>query len=617
MFKKEISVKPSSNIKSSEKRKLQLLLESQNKGIKIPNKLSKASFNTPNIKKGTLYFDAESNDPVFFQLRDGTTIIPTLHGLWASRDLESNKVTGLPVIVTHDAVVDRLINGANLMVRGCLGPFDQGLRNGAVVAVVNYARPSIAVAVGLCMMDLEGKTNDTAPQSGVAVEIWTVVGDKLALLGRPMSTLLKENNKNSTEMNNQNNEQNNENIEVGETKNGGKIIEEGVDNNSNDFDTNNDENTEDFEHDIEVVQNVHIQKNEKEIFDEQCSTEESNIEEYVMTIEDIDEMFKRALLYTLSQENLEFPILASQFISAYILKNLPPVDSNVVNMKKTSWKKTAKFLKAMEKETLLKLKGKDDNLNVISAATRDDPRVSNFVPYRIKKSSTPSGNKVQNSNSVDDSNKLIVKTYIKPTNSARMLFNRLEEKYDAYYSEKEVKELIQRYIKQTPSIVSKSNPQMIEPDDILREFGIKKPIKRAELSQKILTKFSPYYTVYRKDDENSEDIIVRKRLTPKKGQLPAINVIVESLKVGNKVATRISGCEKYFVNIDELSNTLKVKCSGSTTITDAKDPKDGKILTIQGKHENVVLEVLHVQWGIPTSVCMIDNTTKLKGRRKR
>lgn len=595
MFKKDITVKASSNIKSSEKRRIQQVLEAQNQGLKVPNKLSKAVFNTPDIKKGILYFDADSNDPVFFQLRDGTTMIPTLHGLWASIDPNSSELVGLPVILTHDAVIDRLINGANLMIRGCLGPFAEGLSNGAMVAVVNYTRPNVAVAIGQCMMDLEGKTNDTIPRSGVAVEVWTVVGDKLALLGRPMSDVLKQIDAASTDSND---------IEV-TTENIDEKADENIEEKADDEITNS-------------VQNVHIEEEGLNgAFEQQIETDKSDIEEYVMTTEDIDEMFRRSVLYTLSQEELEFPILASQFISSYILKNLPPVDTNIVNMKKTSWKKTAKFLKAMEKETLIKLKGKDDNLSVISVAPRDDPRVSNFAPYRIKKTTTTSGSGAQISNLADGVSKLIAKRYIKATNPARMFFNKLDEKYDAYYTEKEVKELLQRYIKQNPAVVSKANAQMIDPDSILQEFGIKKPIKRADLSQKVLSKFSPYYAIYKEGDENSEDVLVRKRLLPKRGQLPTINIDIESLKVGNRVVTRISGCERYYIDIDKLSTTVKVKCSGSATITDAKDPKDGKVLIVQGRHETAVLDILCSQWGVPLSVCVLDNKTKLKNRRKR
>lgn len=84
MFKKHLEVKPSSNLKSSEKRRLQENVQAQVEGLRFPAKLSKALFNSNEISKGTLFFDSESKDPVFFQLRDGKNLIPTLHELWAS-----------------------------------------------------------------------------------------------------------------------------------------------------------------------------------------------------------------------------------------------------------------------------------------------------------------------------------------------------------------------------------------------------------------------------------------------------------------------------------------------------------------------------------------------------
>jgi translation initiation factor 2D len=600
MFKKEIEIKPSSNIKSSERRKLQQVLEARMKEIKVPNKLSKAIFNTPDIKKGTLYFDSESNDPVFFQTRNGD-VIPTLHGLWASVNPNSDRHTGLNFILTHDAVIDRLVNGANLMIRGCIGPFGEGLKSGEIVAVANYTRPNVAIAIGQCLMDLEGKTNDTAPTNGVAVEIWTVIGDKLTSLGRNMSEVLKEAEENVSKE------------EVQEVEEADSVDEKVLNDSIKNIGTVADNNELMVESNKKNLEDE-TKENNDDVGSEEI--EKSNIEKYVMTTEDIDEFFRRSILYTLSQEKLELPIVASQFLSSHVLKNLPLVDTNIVNIKKTSWKKTAKFLKAMEKEDYIKLKGKDDNLSIISVATREDPRVSNFVPYKIKK---PTHSEPNNNGSTatlfTGVNPLIIKTYIKPTNSARMFFNRLDEKYDDYYTEKRIKELIQNYIKLNPTIISKSNAQIIVPDSVLQEFNIKKPIKRSDLSQKIISHFSPYYAIYREGDENNDDILIRKRLIPKRGTLPKINIIIESVKVGRKVATRINNCERFYVDIEKLSNVLKVKCSGSTTITDAKDPKDGKIINVQGKHDNIVLEVLSTQWGVPLRLCVVDNKTKGRNRR--
>lgn len=597
MFKKGLEVKPSSNIKSSERRKLHGLVNAKMEGLKVPEKLSKAIFNSTGIKKGILYFDAVTGDPLFYQTRDGDSVIPTLHGLWASIPN-----IGLPVIITHELVIDRLINGANLMIRGCIGPFGDGLKPGAVVAVVDYKNPHVAVAVGRCLMDLEGNNDENVPVSGVAVEIWTVIGDQMTSLGRSMGDLLKEVQEHGDE-----NENENDDLEMGETKQEG---------------TSDEVHLEELTIEEKKVDDECDRKGENfEIETETETDTDTDSDEYVMTTDDIDEMFKRSVLYTLSQDILEFPIPATQFMSGHVLKNLPPVDTDVVNMKKTSWKKTRKFLKAIEKDGLIKLKGKDDDINVISVAPRSDPRVSQFVPYRIKKKSsgddaTSAGFSTAKSYGGDglSVSPLIIKTYLKPTNASRMMFNRIDEKYDAYYTNQEVKAIVQKYIKQNPNVVSKSNAQLIVPDSILQEFGIKKTLKRGELTDKVIASFSPYYSIYRDGDADSGDILVQKRLVPKRGKLPTIDITIESIKVGRRVVTRVSGCERFYVDKDKLASTLKVKCSGSTTITEGKDPKDGKIISVQGKHDPTVVNVLAQQWGVPPSACHVNN--RVKGRRK-
>lgn len=606
MFRKTIEVKPSANLKSSERRKLKNDIETQMKGFRVPEKMSKAVFSTPEIKKGMIYYDATTKDPIFCQLRDGNDFIPTLQGLYLSINTSDDNFVCIPTIMTHDAVIDRLMNGANLMIRGCIGPFGAGLKNGAIVAVVNYIKPNIPIAVGECLMDLEGKTNDTAPSSGVAVNIFTYPGDKLNQLGRNLTEILEDakvyTEKEQSELKKVEEESKGESTETGKVDETSETVVE---------DKVADSNTKSAD-DNEVVpemENLEIKETDNE--------EESD--EYVMSTEDIDEMFKRSVLYTLSQDTIQFPITATQFISGHILKNLPPVDTNIVNMKKTSWKKTAKFLKAMEKDNLLKLKGKDDKMVIVSVLPRSDPRVAEFVPYRIKKSAN-NDNKSSVSTPISDDGvsmqpepPLILKNYLKPKNAARMLFNKIDKEYDSYYTEKEIKQFVQLYIKQNPQIVSKKDPQNIEPDDILREFNIKTAIKRADLADRVVSTCSPYHMLYREGDENSNDILKKKRFSYNKGKVPSINIDVENVRSRRKYVTRISGVEKFFVDVEKLADILKVKCSSSSTITEAKDPKDGRIVNIQGSQDSEVIKVLNKYWGIPVSVFVVKNG---KSKRK-
>lgn len=600
MFKKHLEVKPSSNLKSSEKRRLQENVQAQVEGLRFPAKLSKALFNSNEVSKGTLFFDSESKDPVFFQLRDGKNLIPTLHELWAS--VEGKTPLRMPIIMTHEAVIERLVNGSDLMIRGCIEPFGEGLKAGAIVAVVDYKTPNVAMAVGKCLMDLEGKSEDEIPNSGKVVQVWTVVGDQLTSLGRSMDEILKEAHEKNTS------DENTQDHDIDEAKETGADIT----------------GTE------KELENITLQGTEevvevKEALDNRDDVIESDgTDEYVMSTEDIDDMFRRAVLYTLSQDSMEFPLLASQFMSGHVLKNLPPVDDSIVNMKKTSWKKTGKFLKAMEKETLVKLKGKDDKLSVVAVAQRSDPRVLNFVPYRVKtKNDLKKGKENTNGTQPLSSNTLssetgvmplIIKKYLKPSNSSRMMFNRLDAEYDHYYTENEIKSLVQRYIRENSQLVCRDSPAFIEPDDVLEAFCKGKKAKRVEVVQQVLNSCTLYHAVYREGDSESNDVLVKKRLVPKRGKPPVISITIESVKVGRRVATRVSGLDAFYVDTDKLADVLKVKCSGSCTITD--DPKRGKTISVQGNHDTAVIDVLSKDWGVPPGSSIVDNKTNFKRKRK-
>lgn len=602
MFKKDLDIKPASTIKSSEKRKLEQLLGAEMNGLKIPNKLSKAIFNTNEISKGTMYFNAETKDPFLFQLRDNKLIIPTLQTLWSSATSSTNELVGLPYIRTHAAVTDRLINGANLMIRGCHGPYVKGLKKGSVVAVIDYKRPKVAVAIGICQMNLEGLEDSQVPDSGVAVHIYTAIGDKLASLGRNMDKVL---------------------VEAGELN-----VEEGLP--ESDVPEKKPDDRVELQNATQKLTSLSLEQEENVGIDENlggvseyCSDDyepttedetEDEEEVFIMSTEDIDEIFRRSVMYTLSQDNVELPITATQLMSAHVLHNLPLIDSDIVNMKKTSWKKTAKFLKTMEREGFLKLKGKDDKLTITSLLTRSDPRIANFVPYSIKKTMKTIDINQFSGKMVEP---LIIKDYLKPNSAARMLFNNLNEDFFGFYTEQEIKGLIQKYVRQHPELVSKGDAQMIVPDSILEHFNINNPIMRADLYKYVAAFFSPYHCIYREGDDKSDDALVRKRLTPKKGKLPGISISVESLKVGRKVITRISGLENYHVDIDKFANSLKVKCSGSTTISDGKEAKDHKLISVQGPHDNTAMQILYSEWGVPFKVCCSQDKSRKRFKKKK
>ncbi|QPG75516.1 hypothetical protein FOA43_002871 [Brettanomyces nanus] len=573
MFQKNPIVKPFANLKNSERRKIikstiasynlpedVLSLEFVNEHL-FPKVIQHAVFkSSPSNFRGSVYVDVQTGKAVWFDTRDSGRLIPTLYTLWKAPFL-------LPIVYTHMGVVDHLSNGANLMIRGCMPPFDGRAEKGVLVAVSVIERPKVMVAVGYCSMDLSKITEIADNTAGVAVSIVHVYKDKLYKLdGKLEEDVLPKN----------------EDIDMPTS------IEE-----------------------LEELRNAGGEKSEQ-VEDTAELVAESHIDStFSLSTEEVDDFFVRSVLYSITQDKIDLPIDASIFMSAHILKNLPPVDSDLVNMKKTSWKKAHKFLKAMEKLDLVKLKGKGEDVIVVSVADKSNQRVAKFEPYRVKKhSSRP----VKCSSS-----SVTVQQLYKPKSSTRELFNRLNMEYDRYYEEHELKELVADYIRQF-RLAREQYPKLIRIDPTMSEMGvkgIKQTINSAERSgvfAMIIGKSSNFQQFYRivKNGDNGEDNGRTSKM--KKGSPPKITVLIEQVRGRRKIMTRISGLEKYYIQPEELASVLKVKCSGSATI--GEKPVTGLAeVSVQGSHEKAVEEILVKQYGLKSS--WIDVTDKLKKQRRK
>ena len=62
------------------------------------------------------------------------------------------------------------------------------------------------------------------------------------------------------------------------------------------------------------------------------------------------------------------------------------------NIKKTTWKKSTKFLKAMEKLNYMQVKGKGDDLSIVGLTSKDNPIIQK-LSYPHKPMSSLTNNK--------------------------------------------------------------------------------------------------------------------------------------------------------------------------------------------------------------------------------
>ncbi|GMM38416.1 Tma64 protein [Saccharomycopsis crataegensis] len=607
MFAKDPGLKALANIKSSQRRKLgndvaeTYRVAEPLKPVLAPSSVKSATYKSPLGHSGTIFTDEESI-PIYFKTKD-SVLMPTVYTLW--------RVPGvLPVVLTNSYVIKKIEGGANLMLPGTIPPFDPRCVAGSVVGIASYEEPLVIMAVGTCQLNLTEHTS-VQGKSGIAVNVLHYYGDHLSHVSK----------KNIRPPTNEDLEQVVESLNSVESDESQLV--EGTESLALDAQVDNETSEEVPESDATVDDNSKKVEEDNEL--------SNNKPEEVGTLSttDIDYLFKRAFLMTLYQEEVKPPVSATTFVSNFLLKNLPYVPSSlehVVVMKKTSWKKSAKFFKEMEKAKYLKLKGKDDNLTIIEVVKRStNEEVRNFVPHKIKKpgnktqnTSTPaaSGSAPVQSKSTKGNSKLNIIILHKPNSKSRPFFDNLQEDFNHYYSPKDLTTLMNAYIAKN-KLVNPKNKKMIILNDFLNDLiNGGNPNSRALSRDKIVPAFLKYFTQCYKilPGNVSLDTINLADEPPIKGTVPKIQIVSE-YKLGRKIITRTSNFEKFgVVTPDALAQYLRVKCSGSTTIGTCKENPKLAEVTVQGPHIKIVTEFF-MDKGISASY--IESTDKTKSNKKR
>ena len=571
MFKKNPRPKPSANIKSSERRKLVNLicqtyhidqdkLSKEHVNAIVPPTIKQANFNNQTDVSGIIYFN-ENETPVWFKSRD-SQVYPSLFTVW--------NLNFLPVVKTHPHVISVLSNGADLMLPGTVPPFDKRAVKGAIVGVVDSANPTVVKAIGVCCLDMPQFTR-VVGHTGVAVRIIHHLDDELYKL----NTLVDIPMPAEVPVLCQNGESEAADAEAGDTETDTAIEVE-----DETPDAENTENGDDISLAIDDIA-------------ESVST---------LTVEEVDNFFTRSLLQTIKNDTFELPITSSTFMSQHIYKNLPAIDPSYCNVKKTSWKKTSKFLKAMDKLKYILVKGKDEDLSVIKLMDKSNPTIENFVPHKtmgsvksVKPPPTPS----------KKANELSVQLLYKPTSKSKPVFVAIKKVYDKYYTATELRSVLEEYIKLQQLVNERDKKQILINDTLRSITNLKESsVTRDVVFKAFLKNFSPHYQII-KPGENSA--------TVHKGEPPKVSIVTE-MKIGRKVITRVSNFEHFYIKPHLLSDELKVKCSGSATIGPCvHNPKLTEV-QVQGPHGKLIIQLLKDK-GIPISYINFED--KLKKKKKK
>lgn len=544
----------------------------------VPKEVKSAKIQLHSGEKATLYTD--DSCPLFVVLSDGY-IIPTVFSIWRNPYL-------LPVVLTVEYTIERLQNGADLMIPGIFAPYPElngkPLPSGYVVGIATTKRPNVPLAVGITAVDFAEV--DFESDKGKGVLLCNIIGDTLwesfkgemeipidldhsiPFLGTPggqqeeLSDHQPESNHEDT--------QHVEHDTLGENTNVDK--------------------KEDVSSKKNIQNNFESLINDLKISDSSSSVSESNIssqQQSKLTTSEIDEVFIMALKQSLKKAidaPIDLPISSSLFLSNHILMNMPYTDPDI-QMKRTSWKKAQKFFKAMEKQGLVKSRERSGELVLTSLAGSQNPQINSFALFKPKSYTTSSvSHNTSSSPSKQKDLLLTAKEYWRPHHASVELFERSGLSPTQHFPLEGLKSVITEYINQH-DLVNKDNPKLVNVDNVLSKAlstGLATTIGRDKLVSSLQKNCTIFHSI-NKPGQTAAKIV--------KGPIPQVKVYVERRTRG-KLATRIWNLEAFQLNPITIAEELRVACAGSSTVNSVKEGTDLKEVMVQGSQTKAVIRLL-------------------------
>lgn len=567
MFKKPLgNLKTSAPLRNSDRRKLKqhiiqaFSLDPDVGDELVPDGLLSVKFKTHTDEPGVAYM-GPGGDPLWFTLGIGSEeMIPTVYTLWKKPDL-------LPFLSTPSAVIPVLVGGADLMIPGVV-QHPPSLQTGQLVSITEYVHHSTRIGSPLAVghMAVDSDALSEAAGKGKAVFVLHAWNDHLFDMGH------KGNPPDPWEMKHlvANNEQ---------------VIE----------DKDDVENKVSKEPVVDALSS-HLEQTQ---LDDPAPTIE-------LTKEDVSSILHDALLQAMktlsSSQTSAFPMPASTFYSTYILPSRPAQSpsrqsvSTPIDIKHSSHKSLAYFLKSVEKQGLLKLKEIKSELMVFSIATSHADVVAHRQYLSLKDVALRNekrGKREQEERS--RVKELEVIELWKPHLQSLNFFADAGFDTSALYTYTEIKNVLDKYITDRQLVNTHDQSYInVGADELLQTTICKSDnpanmefFKREQLIERLSDKMQSWY----KTCVEGRDPVL------KKGQIKPISVVVK-VRQGRKAMTLITGFEPFLLEAVTLAEELKTRCASSTSVSPVPGKSSGMEVLVQGRQIKEVTEFL-VSQGIP------------------
>ncbi|KAH8313219.1 hypothetical protein KR067_002006 [Drosophila pandora] len=562
MFLKPYRPKSSAALKGSESKKFRQRLEAAYPHVPV-DQLVPAKAAVTQLKilthggvQSVVY--CVEKQPMFFEL-DGGQLVPTLYTLWAVPDI-------LPYFTTHEGVLPKLSNGADLMLPGVV-PLGVGLsmyghyKKGQLMAV-NLTNNKSAVGVGQL-----ARSSDELYMCGghgVAVKMLHLFGDKL---WSHEPSLVQQ-------------------IPMVKTK--ALSVDDfpalGAETERKKVATPTPSAPVTFS---SVAQTEELETNTAALsLDDQPSQEASDEE----PDEDVspEAILRNAFLSALKNngKKLPLPLLTSNFYRLYVVTEA----AEPIDLKKTRYKKLSNFLAEMVDQGFIVVREESKGVDKIISVDLEHPEVVNFI----------TDVKANEANGAASETPLFhseLKEMYVVTDATAAFFTKLNFKRGEGIPAGQIKKIVREYVSKHGLL----NPltKLVQPDETLTSLYGNREASLSEMCSLITSKMEHSYQMCSGKDTSGKPLIQMSLAT----------------RSGNKKVTLVSNIEAYGIILAEFIKLCKQGAAASTSVVKLPHQKHEQ-LQIQGNQVRFVHTLLTETYKVPPK-CILGLELAKDGKKKR
>ncbi|KAH8232507.1 hypothetical protein KR032_008403 [Drosophila birchii] len=548
MFLKPYRPKSSAALKGSESKKFRQRLEAAYPHVSIealvPAKaaVTQLKILTHGGVQSIVY--CVEKQPMFFEL-DGGQLVPTLYALWSLPDL-------LPYFTTHEGVLPKLTNGADLMLPGVV-PLGVGLnmyghyKKGQLMAVNLTNNKS---AVGLGQLARSSDELYMCGGHGVAIKMLHLFGDKLwshepslvqqiplvrtkALSGEDFPALGSELERKKA-------------APAASPASFASVAQ-----------------AEDLE---AKTASLALVPDSWEEADEEKENEEDGEKECTP-----DTILRNAFLAALKNhgKKLPLPLLTSNFYRLYVVTEA----AEQIDLKKTRYKKLSNFLAEMVDQGFIVVREESKGVDKITSVDLEHPEVVNFI----------TDVKANEANGAASETPLFhseLKEMYVVTDATAAFFTKLNFKRGEGIPAGQIKKVVREYVSKHGLLHPLT--KLVKPDETLIELYGEREASLSEMCSLITSKMEHSYQMCSGKDTSGKPLIQMSLAT----------------RSGNKKVTLVSNIEAYGIILAEFIKLCKQGAAASTSVVKLPHQKHEQ-LQIQGNQVRFVHTLLTETYKVP------------------